>query len=669
MQRETVRSSQLGLTSGIRRESSEFVATPRQDRFGRGAGRRGKLWILTEPASASGGATAAAKLVMETIEDEYYQSPAPSITTALEEAVQAANRLLHDYNSGAPSHKQAYLGISCVVLHGKDVYIAQVQPARVIVVHQGTPRSFPEGPPRAEVDLTPLGLDTVVHVELSRSPYATGDIITLMSAGLAQIVARAEDEYGLSYQDHAGAAGYLAHLAARENLLDEHAVVLEEPARRRSGVSLESLGRDWVGEKLKGIGGPLGDLRDRATGQLKMGLVRAPRLEGRGLHLTLPLAKAGQGPTGKPSHLQIGSTILGVLLLFALAAGLGSRAYQGYQQTSRFEDLLGSAEAARQEARGKPADVALQNLKKAERHLEDARRIDPADPRPSAELARIKADRERVNKVVRVARPVPVATLPRAATPRETKMIVLDNRLLILDKKAGTVRLHDLKNRKGMALSPRATVRFVGLSWRDGGALALDRTGRLWDYDFKSGEWSSFRLPGKQNWSRVVSFDTYGSRAFVAITGKAGVLAYDMATGDSPKVLSSNVKKQPLSPVGVSADSNLWVLNGRDNSISKLSNDRVSRRLWVSTEPTIEDAFGLLALDTNKYLYLLDEQRNRVLQIAATGQLQAQLWLPSSFRSGARIDAFYADEASGNLYLTIGKTVYKAPLPKPVSKG
>ncbi|MDQ3855267.1 MAG: hypothetical protein M3281_02580, partial [Chloroflexota bacterium] len=81
MQRQKTANSQFGLTSGIRQATSDFIAVPRQDRSLRMAARKGRLWMLTDPASPSGGAAAAAKLVMEAVEDEYYQSSAPSITT------------------------------------------------------------------------------------------------------------------------------------------------------------------------------------------------------------------------------------------------------------------------------------------------------------------------------------------------------------------------------------------------------------------------------------------------------------------------------------------------------------------------------------------------------------------------------------------------------------
>ncbi len=672
MQRESTRSSQLGLTSGIHRETSEFIAMSAPERARRG-GRRGKLWILTEPASSTGGASAAAKLVMETIEDEYYNSPAPSITTALEDAIQAANRLLHDYNAGAPLHKQAYLGVTCAVTHGKDLYVAQVQPARAIVVHQGSPRTFPDGPPRQEEDLTPLGLDSRVEVELYRSPFTPGDTVTLLSAGLARLIGRAEDEYGLSYKDHAGATAYLSHLAARENLLDEHALVVEEPARRPSGGSLEKLGREWVRGKVERSAGPLRQVASRlgksgaeakASSQGAVSWIRQKQADAPKLPFSLPTASA-QLARGNPSKLQVVSTLIGVALLLLLAVGLGTRAYKGYRQTTQFESLVAAAQTERQQARGKSTQEAMRHLEAAEQNLTQAQRLLPEDRRTRAELARLQADRDAMNKVERLSRLTSLGKLPVSKRATYTKLIVVAKNALLLDGATGTIRMYDLGGKRASVLAPNASVRFVGLSWREGGVLGLDRTGRVWDYDHSSKEWNSVKLGGNVRWADVVGFDTYGTRAFVAVKGRKEVLAYSLSAPSQPKVLRSNIKGQPLMPASLSADGNLWLIQSRDDSIWKLSDDRVTRRIWVDAEPRIEGAFGLVTLDTNKYLYMLDKKQERVLKIAPNGQLHSQIHLPREFKGAERIAAVYPDEAAGQLYLVVDGALYKAPLAKP----
>ncbi|MEJ7652691.1 MAG: hypothetical protein WKH64_04740 [Chloroflexia bacterium] len=62
------------------------------------------------------------------------------------------------------------------MVYGKDAFIAQVEPARAIVVHEGEPFAFPAGAPRAD-DLTPLGPDLNLMWRC-RTPFKSGDTIS-----------------------------------------------------------------------------------------------------------------------------------------------------------------------------------------------------------------------------------------------------------------------------------------------------------------------------------------------------------------------------------------------------------------------------------------------------------------------------------------------------------
>ncbi len=68
-------------------------------------------------------------------------------------------------------------------------------------------------------------------------------------------------------------------------------------------------------------------------------------------------------------------------------------------------------------------------------------------------------------------------------------------------------------------------------------------------------------------------------------------------------------------------------------------------------------------LDTNKNLYLLDKNDNRVLQVAPNGQLRAQFQFSTAPLRLRAIDAVYADEKAGALWVVSGDTLYSAKLP------
>ncbi len=673
MQRHKVLSSQFGLTSGIRQESSDFIALPSHDRIGRLFKRKGRLWIFAEPAAPSGGASAAAKLVTETVESEYYQSPAPNVTGALEDAIRTANRLLYDYNSGAPAHKQAFLGLTCVVVQGKQAYVAQVQPARAILVHQGTPRTFPEAPIREDVDLTPLGLEPEVEVEFGMSVFAPSDTISVLSRGLAAALGSVEDEYTFSYQDHKGAVEELYHLAARHNLMDEHALVIESPPKKSVesvGKVFRALGREWLGnaatsarDGARGLVGRLFMPSSDAAEESGTAPSRAALFLRRGREGASAASRAWRVPrrSGRGRGLKIALSLVGVLLLLVLAGGLGYRTYQSYQREAKLNALIRAAEQQRAEAHGKPAQSALQHLQTAKEYLADARKLDPKRARISTTLQRINADWATVNKVESMNGLRPLRPLPGYRPGTASKLLVLGGKAYVLSEPPGRVTEYDLKGGGHRVISPGRSSRIEGLSWRIGGLILLDRSGRLFDYDLKSGRWSSVKLGGKRNWSQVASFDTYGTTAYVAIRHNNGVYVYDTQAPTKSKVWRSKIRHTTLDPASISANGDLWVINRADGSLWLFVNGNVSRRLWVEAEPPIHDAFGLVALDSNRYLYMLDATRQRVLQVTKTGQLKAQLTLPSRLGS-QRIDAIYPDEKAGKLYVVAGRTLYSMPL-------
>lgn len=645
--KQNVNVAHVGVTSGTRQERSDFVSCADRQR---GSGRRGRLWMLVEPASDSGGAGAAARLVMEAVEDAYYRSDAPSITTALDEAIATGNRLLYEYNSGAPVHKQAYLGITCVVVAGREAYLAQVQPSQCLIVHQGTLRPIPDAPARQEADLVPLGLEADVPVDFGRTPFDSGDVIVLMTHALA-VLAGAEDEQALTYEDSGSAAERLYRVAARANLLDAHAVVIERPARAQRGSSAAS---SYLSRRLVGKGAA--QLR-----RVRVGALGGTAARRRAASLGSGMLVGGKQLTA--GRMRLASALLGALVLFLLVGGLGARAYQGYQRNTRFDSLISTAEMHRQAARGKSMQEARQHLQAARDSIEDARKIYPDNPKIAAMLSGIAADWDVVNRVVKLPAMTALATIDGYKPGSATRLIVVENRALILLGSSGKVYSYDLKRSKGAYLAPAKSSRIVGLSWREGGAVMLDSSGRVHDYDFKSGNWTSVRLGGGREWGKVTGFDSYGTRLYITFTGTDGVVRYDTRTPGKGTLVAVRAPKGSFAVSSLSSDGNVWVTNSVDSSIWKFVDGRLRQKVWIEADPRIDGAYGLVVTDANQYIYLLDSWRDRIIQANTGGELTAQLRLPKSVLAGGRVDAVYADEAASKLYAVAGGRLYSTALP------
>jgi len=614
-------------------------------------------------------------MVIEEIEDEYYQSSASSIPTALEDAVRAGNKVLVEYNAGAPSQRKAYLGTTCVVVYGKDAFIAQVEPARAIVVHEGEPFAFPAGAPRADADLAPLGLDLNLDVEVHRTPFKSGDTISLLTSGLAQLTLLTEDEYSQSYDDHTAAVEELYHMAVRNNLLDEHAVVIEgqaQPGRRPSvGASLPAMGREWldrVSANLRRSRRPFiltqqKKDRDDAPPPAVGGAAAATWPLG-GLGRSLPRAlRPNFNLGGRGDRLQSMSLIVGVLILVLLSGALVLRAYQGYARGVRFESLLASAQQQRAAASGKPAKEALAHLGTAQAYVADARKIAPAHAQVAAETKLLAADWDAARKVVHLPKLSQLSVLQGYKDNGSAKLVVVGSNALVLSKPSGAAYVYDLKNRKAVKLTPKKATHFTGLSWRTDGVLLLDQTGKVHDYDLISGEWTTVQLGGKQQWTKVSAFDTYGTTAYIGFQGKPGLTIYNMSKPKTAQTMTLGDKGQPVIPAGLSAAKSQWLISSQDDSLLQITDDKVARRLWVEAEPPLQQVHSLTAIDENKYLYMLDKQRNRVLQVTDTGQLVSQFQFGTGVKPIGGLDALYADESRRMMYMIVGNKLYSASIP------
>mgnify|MGYP001156633897 FL=1 len=669
MSKIQVNTAQIGIISGIRQDQTDFALEGGRDRPSRILRSRGKLWILTQPACPSVGATTAAKLVMETVEESYYTSNSPTITGALEEAINQANRLMYEYNSGAPIHKQAYLGISCIVLHDQEVYIAQVQPAAILVIHGGEVSFFPPDGPLPEEELTPLGLEQRAEVELHRSGFRQGDTMVALSTDLASALYESAKEEFL-YDDYEAIIDKLFALSIERSILDGHALVVEfpdSPNKRPISSNIPSWQSisTWVQNKLK-IDGHLVHKGSKDKHTLNT--------DDQGWPIPLVRIKSSNGfwtSAGRilnhrfQSRALIARTasIIGIVLIFALAMALGARAFEGFQRANKVENLLSRAQKEISAAHNTSLQEAVRHLQNAQSLVADAEKIDPSSTKIAVVRAAIQSNWEKVRKIEHLKNLRLLGTVPGLRTSADAKIILLDNKVVVLNKDSGRVYIKNITGGGPGFISPSRSVRFIGISWREGGLLILDRAGRLFDYDFTSGRWTQTRLGGNWDWDKVTGFDTYGTRAYVSLKGFNGILEYDIRNPGAASIIRGNRKGITFSSSSLGADGNVWALSPRDGSLIQITDGKINKKLWIEASPPVTAPFGIVALDTNQHLYFLDEGRDRILEMSADGQLVAQLIPDLPGRVTGNISAVFVDEANAKLILLAGNKLYYGKLP------
>lgn len=199
---------------------------------------RGSLYILIETSHGLAAPKPFYGDLARTVADSYYELSG-SVTRALRAALLAANDLLYERNVRADTEHQVVVGLDCVVIRQDDIYIGQLGPALVNLVHNGELFRYPADsvwlrtPNPGAYDLTrepPAGLRRASEPNLYHATLSPGDVLILSTTDLARIgsdrdlldvVALAEDQ------------------SVRENLerlargYDLDALLIECPGERR----------------------------------------------------------------------------------------------------------------------------------------------------------------------------------------------------------------------------------------------------------------------------------------------------------------------------------------------------------------------------------------------------------------------------------------------------
>ena len=140
------RSSQFGLVSGIRQTNSDMVLVAEPAGLFAPEARKGQLYIVAEADQDVARGRDACQLASRTIRKLFYGDSSYSVTSALRKAISAANRALYEHNFSVSPAKRAVVGVTCAVIKGNDLYIAQILPAQAYVLSDGKLRGIPTVP-------------------------------------------------------------------------------------------------------------------------------------------------------------------------------------------------------------------------------------------------------------------------------------------------------------------------------------------------------------------------------------------------------------------------------------------------------------------------------------------------------------------------------------------
>jgi len=202
----------------------------------------GVLIALAEPVDAAPDDAAIAAELIDTFAVALIGVEADNAITLLQQAFENANTWLRDQNAARGSRRKVVLGLSCLLLIGDDLFVAQVPPGQIMIRQDAELFAFPAleswsttfQPDHTYELPNPLGLRSRTEPQIFYTRTEPGDQVFALSSSVAKGV--------LSVQD---ALCQASSLEQTERLLLDIAVglgvesgygaVMEIPSERRPG--------------------------------------------------------------------------------------------------------------------------------------------------------------------------------------------------------------------------------------------------------------------------------------------------------------------------------------------------------------------------------------------------------------------------------------------------
>ena len=125
MTRLKTSSGQFGLIGGICRATSDCILVEEPSPISPAGRWKGSLYILAEPVPERGRGYHSASQAIKEISEAYYSCTSTSVTTCLTRAIRQANESLLQHNMEVSGHEKVTIGITCAVVRGKELFLAQ----------------------------------------------------------------------------------------------------------------------------------------------------------------------------------------------------------------------------------------------------------------------------------------------------------------------------------------------------------------------------------------------------------------------------------------------------------------------------------------------------------------------------------------------------------------
>jgi sugar lactone lactonase YvrE len=668
---------------------------------------RGNLYLLIEVTGSGGSHAALYRQMLSAAQAAFYEASGGQ-SAALIRAVRAAHSVLARANEALPEADWR-AGMSCAVMQGSDLIIAQAGPALIMMGHPKTIDQYPAqagpagvalgGPERPEVELYRTTVEPGGMLMLAQSDWLT----TVPPEALAAVAAAENPRLASDYLTQlAGDADLSALLVAFSLAIPE----VRDEAFGGPVILPDGLSRPpapVAAPPAVTFDAPPPTLRPAAPAEFvppadappRRGLLdrfaRGPRepIQPREQPVEPELAapepiKPVREETGRRSPWGLLLALI-VIPLVVVALVVAMLWFRTRTADAEFKQTLTGAETAITEARGLSDEAAARlRLGNARDFLDKARATRPDD----AQLAKLQADYSEV--LGRVNRITPLYGLMPLWQFRETgrklnRILLGGDSLFVLDIGKGEVVRFTLSKlgdsvtpanpdvviRKGQAVGNAAISDLVDADWaaavgnQRSRVLALDTAGGLLSYDVT---WGATRIPlaGREKLGLPQLVKSYGGNLYVVDT-KAGQLwryrPTEKGYEGQPEPYFAVATKVDLSGVqSVEIDGNVWVLFADGRLLKFFGGEQKPFELKGLPDPLSAPTAVVSQLDGD-LLYIADSGNGRILEFTKEGQFQRQ-FRPAQGNDLQGMRDIFLDEAGDKLYILTADKLFKADVPR-----
>lgn len=227
----------VAIDAGRLLDDSPFLSLDPADDLGCRGSRH--VFAILEPVDDVPGVESAAREVLDLIHEEMARRGGQSPTAALLAAVEAANGWLCAANVDRPLTHRLRFGLTLLVARDDDLYLAQVPPSQVLIGQEGVLYAFPSletwrGRHRLDETAQPLGQFPEIEPELYHTRIERGDMITLVSTGLARAIDLAPQDVFVE-GDAAAVAEHLVGLIETFGVSDAYGAAIAVTAAGAGG--------------------------------------------------------------------------------------------------------------------------------------------------------------------------------------------------------------------------------------------------------------------------------------------------------------------------------------------------------------------------------------------------------------------------------------------------